>query len=129
MVLGRKQPGFEGFEQGAPQAMYPEQPQMGMMDPMGQAGMMNQMGMMDQMGQMGPMGYVDPYNPCLPGEFYVPCPEEKPQPQIYVVQKGDSVYKIAQKFGLDWRELAGYNHLGNPDLIYPGERLFIPPRS
>jgi len=72
-----------------------------------------------------PMSYVcEPYicGPCEPIE------PERPQPQIYVVQKGDTVYKIAQKFGLDWRELAGYNRLGNPDLIYPGERLFIPPR-
>lgn len=49
-------------------------------------------------------------------------------PEIYVVKKGDTVYKIAKKYGLDWRELAGYNRLGQPDLIYPGERLFIPPR-
>lgn len=48
--------------------------------------------------------------------------------RIYVVRPGDTVYKIAQMYGLDWRELAGYNHLGNPDWIYPGERLFIPPR-
>lgn len=73
-----------------------------------------------------PIGYI--CDPC----YCDPCCElteiEKPQPQVYVVQKGDTVYKIAKKFGLDWRELAGYNHLGNPDLIYPGERLFIPPR-
>ena len=72
-----------------------------------------------------PMSYAcEPYicGPCESIE------QEKPQPQVYVVQKGDTVYKIAQRFGLDWRELAGYNRLGNPDLIYPGERLFIPPR-
>lgn len=73
--------------------------------------------------QMGydPCGYCGPYYECV-------CEFEKPQPQIYVVKKGDTVYKIAKRHGLDWRELAGYNHLGNPDLIYPGERLFIPPR-
>lgn len=64
--------------------------------------------------------------------YCVPCYEHtaivEKMPQIYVVKKGDTVYKIAKKFGLDWRELAGYNRLGNPDLIYPGERLFIPPR-
>lgn len=73
------------------------------------------------------MGYT-----CDPCGYCVPCYEHgmetEPQPQVYVVQKGDSVYKIATRFGMDWRELAGYNHLGNPDLIYPGERLFIPPR-
>ena len=50
------------------------------------------------------------------------------QPHIHVVRKGETVYKIAKMHGLDWRELAGYNHLGNPNLIYPGQRLFIPPR-
>lgn len=75
------------------------------------------------------MGYAcDPCGYCAPYYEHTEMAVDKPQPQIYVVQKGDTVYKIAQKFGLDWRELAGYNHLGNPDLIYPGERLFIPPR-
>lgn len=54
--------------------------------------------------------------------------EPRPRHHIYVVRKGDTVYKIAQMYGLDWRELAGYNRLGNPNLIYPGQRLFIPPR-
>ncbi|HHV65499.1 MAG TPA: LysM peptidoglycan-binding domain-containing protein [Peptococcaceae bacterium] len=78
--------------------------------------------------QTVPMGYAhDPYCCWLP--CHDPCMEaEMLEPQVYVVQRGDTVYKIAQKFGLDWRELAGFNHLGNPDLIYPGERLFIPPR-
>lgn len=46
--------------------------------------------------------------------------------KTYIVKKGDTVYKIAQKYGLDWRELARYNHLPNPDLIYPGQCLVIP---
>lgn len=75
------------------------------------------------------MGYVcPPYGCCGPYYEHTELEVDGPQPKVYVVQKGDTVYKIAKKFGLDWRELAGYNHLGNPDLIYPGERLFIPPR-
>ncbi|UWG99103.1 LysM peptidoglycan-binding domain-containing protein [Dehalobacter sp. DCM] len=70
----------------------------------------------------------DPCDPCGCVPYDEHHEHHKPLPEIYVVQKGDSVYKIAQRYGLDWRELAGYNHLGNPDLIYPGERLFIPPR-
>ncbi|RNC28798.1 MAG: Spore coat assembly protein ExsA [Candidatus Dichloromethanomonas elyunquensis] len=67
------------------------------------------------------------FDPCGPYYEHTELEIEK-QPQVYVVKKGDTVYKIAKRYGLDWRELAGYNHLGNPNLIYPGERLFIPPR-
>jgi nucleoid-associated protein YgaU len=75
------------------------------------------------------MGYsCDPYGYCDPCFEYAEIETNKTQPQVYVVQKGDTVYKIAKKFELDWHELAGYNHLDNPDLIYPGERLFIPHR-
>jgi len=75
-----------------------------------------------------PMGYpVEPYNFCDPCMENVEMECGCPCPEVYVVQKGDSVYKIAKKFGVDWRELAEYNHLANPALIYPGERLFIPP--
>lgn len=71
-------------------------------------------------------------HPCLPGyfehtEFDVDI-EPRPRRMVHVVRKGDTVYKIAKHHGLDWRELAGYNRLGNPDLIYPGQRLEIPPR-
>lgn len=73
------------------------------------------------------------YDPCCPPMHYEhsECDvdiEPRPMPQVHIVRKGDTVYKIAKKHGLDWRELAGYNHLGNPDLIYPGQRLEIPPR-
>jgi len=75
------------------------------------------------------MGYgCDPCGYCSPYYEHTEVEVEKPQPKVYVVKKGDTVYNIAKKYGMDWRELAGYNHLGNPDLIYPGERLFIPPQ-
>ncbi|MGI5901878.1 MAG: LysM peptidoglycan-binding domain-containing protein [Desulfitobacteriia bacterium] len=70
---------------------------------------------------MGPHGHchVDPLHYCEPVRE---CPE------VYVVKKGDTVYKIAQRYCVDWRELARFNNLCNPNLIYPGDRLFIPPR-
>jgi len=89
----------------------------------------HQMGL-EPMG-MEPMGMgmgMEPMGCCEPCCEYPELEVKNPCPEIYVVQQGDTVYKIAQKYDLDWRELAGYNHLGNPDLIYPGERLFIPPR-
>ena len=57
-----------------------------------------------------------------------PCRVEyDPVAIIHVVRRGETVYSIAIMHGLDWRELAGYNRLGNPNLIYPGEHLEIPP--
>ena len=44
----------------------------------------------------------------------------------YVVVAGDTVGKIAAKYGVDWKELAGYNKLANPNLIYVGQVLKIP---
>lgn len=52
--------------------------------------------------------------------------EPRVHAQVHIVRKGETVYKIAKRYGLDWREIAGYNHLGNPNLIYPGQRLLIP---
>lgn len=125
---------------------YMNQPDMTGMTQPEMMGMMNQPEMMSgpapgmpyescQYEQMTPEGMYAAQtqagyacDPCGCVPYYEHQEYHKPMPEIYVVQKGDTVYKIAQRYGLDWRELAGYNHLGNPDLIYPGERLFIPPR-
>lgn len=61
-------------------------------------------------------------SPCDPCNL-----EYVPVARIHVVRSGETVYSIAKMHGLDWRELAGYNRLGNPNLIYPGEHLEIPP--
>jgi LysM repeat protein len=48
--------------------------------------------------------------------------------QVYVVRKGDSLWKIAQTQlgnGAAWPQLARLNHLAKPD-IYVGQHLFIP---
>lgn len=52
--------------------------------------------------------------------------EEQAQEQAYIVKSGDCLSVIAAKFGADWRELARYNNLPNPDLIYPGQVILIP---
>jgi len=44
----------------------------------------------------------------------------------YVVQPGDRLYRIALRFGVDYRQLAAYNNIVNPDRIYPGQVLRIP---
>ena len=44
----------------------------------------------------------------------------------YVVQPGDSLYRIALRYGITPRDLADYNQIANPDLISVGQGLAIP---
>ncbi|WP_099188788.1 5'-nucleotidase C-terminal domain-containing protein [Tepidibacter mesophilus] len=46
--------------------------------------------------------------------------------QSYTVIKGDSLWKIAKKFNVDWKKLAEYNNLNNPNLIYPNQIIKVP---
>ncbi|MFO8004176.1 peptidoglycan DD-metalloendopeptidase family protein [Thioalkalivibrio sp.] len=41
----------------------------------------------------------------------------------YVVQRNETLYRIATRHGLDWRDVARRNGIGPPYLIYPGQRL------
>jgi lipoprotein NlpD len=40
-----------------------------------------------------------------------------------VVRAGETLYSIAGRYGLDWRELARWNGIGPDFLIHPGDRL------
>jgi spore germination protein len=56
-----------------------------------------------------------------------PSPTPEPMPTItYTVQPGDTLYKIAQKFGTSVNTLSKLNNIQDPDLIYPGQTLLIP---
>ncbi len=50
-------------------------------------------------------------------------------PPIYTVQRGDTLYSIAFRYGLDWRDVAAWNRIGEPFVIRPGQelRLIAPP--
>ena len=37
----------------------------------------------------------------------------------YRVQRGETLYAIAFRYGWDWRELAQHNGIGEPYVIYP----------
>lgn len=43
----------------------------------------------------------------------------------YVVQRGDTLYSIAFRFGWDWRALAQRNKIGSPYTIKPGQVIYI----
>ena len=49
----------------------------------------------------------------------------QPNYDIYVVQAGDTLSAIADKFGTNYQKIAEDNNLENPNLIYPGQRLVI----
>lgn len=53
-------------------------------------------------------------------------PEKEKSTQTYVVKAGDILWKIGVKFGVKWEEIAKYNNLKNPNLIFPGQKLIIP---
>jgi len=47
----------------------------------------------------------------------------------YRVRKGDTLHAIAFNFGLDWRDIASWNHIRVPYVIYPDQELRLtPPR-
>jgi LysM repeat protein len=51
-----------------------------------------------------------------------------PLPTV-TVQPGDSLSAIGARTSRTWVQLASYNRISNPDLIYPGQVVTIPPVS
>lgn len=49
------------------------------------------------------------------------------RPESYVVERGDTLFGIALDFGLDYRELAGWNGIPDPARIRVGQRLRLMP--
>src|SRR5690606_12367548 len=45
---------------------------------------------------------------------------------IHVVQRGETLFRIATAYGVTVNELAQANSIGDPTLIYAGQRLLIP---
>lgn len=49
--------------------------------------------------------------------------------QVYLVEKGDYLCKIAQKLGVDWKGIAQVNGIAEPWIIHPGQKLVIPQKE
>jgi LysM repeat protein len=57
-----------------------------------------------------------------------PTPTSTPtRPRTYVIQPGDTLIGIASKFNISVQQLADLNHISDPNLIYAGAVLQLPP--
>lgn len=45
---------------------------------------------------------------------------------VYTVKSGDTLSGICYRYGANWKDVASYNKLKNPHLIYPGQKIKIP---
>ncbi len=78
--------------------------------------------------QRHPLGHIGPR-----GQQVTPTPkqraEQQPEQNYYVVQPGDYLWKIAEKYyhsGYQWVTIAQANKLSNPNVLYRGQKLIIP---
>jgi len=71
---------------------------------------------------------VTPPTPIPPSVTPVPPTTASPSTcrAIYVVRRGDTLYRIALWYGTTYTEIARVNGIANPRLIYPGQQLCIP---
>ena len=55
--------------------------------------------------------------------------DEETGDTVYTVKEGDSLSKIAEKYygdAMQYKKIAHYNNISNPDLIHPGQKIRIP---
>lgn len=56
-------------------------------------------------------------------------PKKKASITIYVVQQGDTLWKIAKKYNITLDVLIKINEIDDPDTLKPGQKLIIPGRA
>jgi murein DD-endopeptidase MepM/ murein hydrolase activator NlpD len=70
--------------------------------------------------------------PVVPGASPTPSPTATPSPagdMVYIVQPGETLFRIALRYNTTAWTLAAYNKLDSPTMIYAGQRLLIPSGS
>jgi len=60
----------------------------------------------------------------IPGPAW--CPPPPRHMRLYTVQWGDTLLRIARRFGISWQSIASANGLANPNRIFAGQHLWIP---
>ncbi len=60
-----------------------------------------------------------------------PVQKSSARPDVHIVKRGDTLYSIAWRYGLDYRQVAAWNEVPEPHTIYPSQKLRLtqPPRS
>ncbi|HLS81427.1 MAG TPA: peptidoglycan DD-metalloendopeptidase family protein [Steroidobacter sp.] len=61
--------------------------------------------------------------------LFAACSSTPERPATYTVKRGDTLYSIAWRHGLEYQQLARWNGVGRDYLIYPGQKLRLYPRS
>ncbi len=78
-----------------------------------------------------PTGTAKPATPAAATEPGPSAAAEAPKPspgdKVHVIQKGDTLISVALANGLDYRELAMWNNIENPNVIKLGETLRLAP--
>jgi LysM repeat protein len=73
-----------------------------------------------------PPAEVQPTANAMPSVEPPPTATPTRQTQIHVVQKGENLLRIAERYGVTMQSIVEQNHLADPDVIYIGQSLVIP---
>ena len=63
------------------------------------------------------------------GEEIIAKAEKIPGSSLHSVADGESLYKIGEKHGVDWRKIAELTNLSPPYNLHTGQKLIIPPKG
>lgn len=73
-----------------------------------------------KIAQANGLGY--PYT-IYPGQELILPICEITSPRYYVVRPGDTIFSVADRYGLEPEDILSLNKLENPNIIYPGQIL------
>ncbi|MDI6605350.1 MAG: LysM peptidoglycan-binding domain-containing protein [Thermoanaerobacteraceae bacterium] len=73
-----------------------------------------------------PVPPICPVPPAPPVPPIPPVPPSTTCPFYYVVRPGDTLWDIANRYGVSLDALIKANYIVNPNLIYPGQTIIIP---
>lgn len=72
-------------------------------------------------------GIVNPNMIRAGQELKIPTSAPGPNPEFtHVVQPGETLFRIAIRYGVSWQAVAQRNQIRPPHIIYPGQTLIIP---
>ena len=70
----------------------------------------------------------NPNEPLIPGSYII-IPNNNSNFDVYTVIQGDSIYDIARKFGVNYKDILSLNGLKENDYIYPNQMIMIPKKT